>query len=210
MGNVLVSLADNIMEWLIHVFYCVIWDLNSCMVLACITVVLVRAMRVAVHSAGFSVCRPTSVSDAKVRVHFHFQINRVILWQDRRKLTQYGLGVGHKVIRMKVNNVKKKKKDSLYSSSSSTFTFPVLLNRQMVPLSCFPVPSTAIPGQIRHVIKSCADAERNTQKFISLSTLSVNEHLGDYRGQEFQHCTVMKEKKTEKPVRSCFSSVRAV
>lgn len=45
----------------------------------CVTVVLVRAMRVAVDSAGFSVRRPARVSDAKVCVHDHFQIHRVIL-----------------------------------------------------------------------------------------------------------------------------------
>lgn len=47
--------------------------------LVCITVFLVRAMRMAVDSAGFAVCRPASVSDAEVCVQFSFQVNLVIL-----------------------------------------------------------------------------------------------------------------------------------
>lgn len=39
-----------------------------------ITVILVRAMRVAVESARLSVCGPASVSDAKVCAQFLIQV----------------------------------------------------------------------------------------------------------------------------------------
>lgn len=44
-----------------------------------ITIILVRAMRVAVKSAWLSVCGPASVSDAKVCAQLLIQVQRVFL-----------------------------------------------------------------------------------------------------------------------------------
>lgn len=44
-----------------------------------VTIILVRAVRVAVDGARLSVCGPASVSDAKVRAQLLVQVQRVFL-----------------------------------------------------------------------------------------------------------------------------------
>lgn len=48
-----------------------------------ITIILVRAMRVAVDSAGLSVCGPASVSNAKVCEQLLVQVQGVFLWTSK-------------------------------------------------------------------------------------------------------------------------------
>lgn len=55
----------------------------------CVTIIFVRAVRVAVDDAGFSVRGPASVSNAKVLVELLLQVQRVFLWTHKRNVYQY-------------------------------------------------------------------------------------------------------------------------
>lgn len=71
----------------------------------CVTIILVRAVRVAVDDAGLSVRGPASVSNAKVREELLLQVQRVFLWKHKHNVYQYLQQAKFTVISYKVHMI---------------------------------------------------------------------------------------------------------